>query len=164
MSSHPQLSLTLRDARWRPLADTDGVKWALDLSSEEVEALEGVYLVAFNIAVNLNPGDGSKHDPRSRRCMRYLTRSIEHFKATGGKLPFHSPWPETFKLIIPHDKPILHGTEMDTALNCDPDHRLNLIRAGLLKTVDGTSWRPGRNGAPCVTRASFEDFLKGRQL
>jgi hypothetical protein len=157
MNSSAQLPLpNLRDARWRPLADTDGVKWALDISSEEVEHLIDLgFVVAFNIAVEGRVG---------RREFRFLTRSIEHYRATLGSRRLDLSWAQIFRLIVPHEKPVIIGTEIDAALNCDPDHRQNLIRADRLKIVDGTRWRPGRNGAPVVTRASFETFLKGRQL
>lgn len=148
-----QLNLTLRDPRWRPLADTDGVKWALDISAEDVEQLIDLgSLVAFNIAV----------ERHGRRELRFLTRSIEHYRATLGSRQLELSWPEMFRLIAPHDKPVLVGTEVDAALNCDPDHRLNLARANLLETTNG--WRPGRNGAPAITRGSFETFLKTRLL
>lgn len=156
MPSSSQLSLTLRDARWRPLADIEVVKCALDVSSEEVESLIDLgYLVGFNIAVQRD---------NARRELRFLTRSIEHYRATLGSRQLVMSWSQIFHMIAPHDKPMIHGPEIDSALSCDPDHRLNLIRANLLKTVNGTTWRPGRNGAPSVTRESFEAFLKGRQL
>lgn len=157
MNSAAQLSLpNLRDARWRPLADTDGVKWALDISSEDVEGLIDLgNLVAFNIAVDGKTG---------RREFRFLTRSIEHYRATLGSRLLDLSWAQIFRLIVPHDKPVILGTEIDAALNCDPDHRQNLIRADRLQIVQGTNWRPGRNGAPIIMRDSFERFLKGRQL
>lgn len=154
-----QLSIpNLRDARWRPLADMEGVKWALDISSEEVEGLIDVgNLVAFNIAVVNESG---------RREFRFLTRSIEHYRAALGMRRLDLSWAQIFRLIVPHEKPVIVGTEIDAALNCDPDHRLNLIRAGLLNTVasGAAAWRRGRNGAPIVTRESFERFLKGRMF
>jgi hypothetical protein len=150
----PQLSLTLRDPRWRPLADADSVRWALDVSSEDVESLIDLgYLVAFNIAIV----------PTGRRELRFLTRSIEHYRATLGSRRLDLSWSQIARLIVPHDKPFVVGTEIDAALNCDPDHRLHLIRAGLLQLMPGTDYRPGRNGAPSVTRESFEQFLKGRK-
>jgi len=173
MTAAPQLSLTLRDARWLPMLSMNGATGALGMDAEEVlEQLDLGNLIAFNIAVEI----GGKTE------RRFLTRSLANCQARldNPKIPRcdlfpgsqrmesdteqQLRWLRIFKCIIRHDKPMIRGTEIDAALNCDPDHRLHLINAGHLRMLPGTQFRPGRNGAPAVTRASFEQFLKGRML
>jgi len=173
MTGTPQLSLTLRDARWLPMLSMNGATGALGMDAEEVlEQLDLGNLIAFNIAVEI--------DGKAER--RFLTRSLANCQARldNPKIPRcdlfpvshrmetaaeqQRRWSRIFQCIIRHDKPVLHGTEIDAALNCDPDHRLHLINAGRLQVLPGTSYRPGRNGAPSVTRGSFEQFLQARML
>lgn len=156
MPSSLQLRFDLRDARWRPVLDVNGAQAALDLEAEEViDKLDLGQLVGFNIALDRN----------GRRELRILAASIEHYRVTLGSRPFELSWPKIFRLIIPHDKPVIAGTEIDRGLNCDPDHRLNLIRAERFRLADPRAevkWRRGPGGAPAVSRDSFERFLISR--
>jgi hypothetical protein len=165
--SPADLSLRLRSPRWRPLADADCVKWALDVSAEDIEQLIDLgYLVVFDISVALE----SRTPLMShRRELRFLTRSIEHYRFTLGMRRLELTWPQIAQLILPPEKKSFTGIELDAALNCDPNHRLNLIRAGELDLPDRMKrkknpWGRGRNCGPVVTRESLEDFLRRRKL
>jgi hypothetical protein len=105
-----------------------------------------------------------------RRELRFLTRSIEHYRLTLGMRRLDLTWPQIAQLILPPDKKALTGVEIDAALSCDPNHRLNLIRAGELEPPRGRGkfrgipWSRGRNCGAKVTRESLEDFLRRRKL
>src|SRR4051812_23384744 len=168
MLSSLELSARLRSPRWRPMADVDCVKWALDVTTEDIEQLIDLgFLVVFDIAVHTERKGGIMS---ARRELRFLTRSIEHYRLTLGSRPFPLSLVEMFALIAPRDKVSFTGIEVDSVLNCDPNHRLNLIRAKeLLPTNsrmdnDEESWCRGRNCGASVTRGSLERFLKRRQL
>jgi len=168
MLSPAELSLRLRSPRWRPLGDADCVKWALDVSAEDIEQLIDLgYLVVFDISVALE----SRSPLMShRRELRFLTRSIEHYRLTLGMRRLDLTWPQIAQLILPPEKKCLTGVEIDATLSCDPNHRLNLIRAGELESPDArpkrlkTAWSRGRNCGATVTRESLEDFLRRRKL
>ena len=168
MLSPAELSLRLRSPRWRPLADTDCVKWALDVCTEDIEQLIDLgYLVVFDISVAME----SRSPLMShRRELRFLTRSIEHYRLTLGMRRLDLTWPQIAQLILPPDKKALAGVEIDAVLSCDPNHRLNLIRAGELEPPRGrrkfrnTPWSRGRNCGANVTRESLEEFLRRRKL
>ena len=168
MFSPTELSLRLRSPRWRPLADVDCVKWALDVSAEDIEQLIDLgYLVVFDISVEME----SRSPLMShRRELRFLTRSIEHYRLTLGMRQLDLTWPQIMQLIVPPQKNSFTGVELDAVLNCDPNHRLNLIRAGELELPREraknrkSAWGRGRNCGPSVTRESLEDFLKRRKI
>lgn len=168
MSSSTELSLRLRSPRWRPLADTDCVKWALDVSPEDIEALIDLgYLVVFDISVTM---EARTPLMSHRRELRFLTRSIEHYRLTLGMRRLELTWPQIAQMILPREKPALTGVEIDATLSCDPNHRMNLIRAGELEPPRGRGksrtmpWSRGRNCGAQVTRESLEDFLRRRKL
>jgi hypothetical protein len=168
MHSPAEISLRLRTPRCRPLADTDCVKWALDVSAHDIEQLLDLgYLVVFDISVALE----SRSPLMShRRELRFLTRSIEHYRLTLGMRRLELTWPQIAQLILPPEKTSFTGAEIDAALSCDPNHRLNLIRAGELELPlprrknCRVAWSRGRNRGPAVTRESIEDFLRRRKL
>ena len=168
MHSPAEISLRLRTPRCRPLADTDCLKWALDVSPADIEQLIDLgYLVVFDISVTLE----SRSPLMShRRELRFLTRSIEHYRLTLGMRTLELTWPQIAQLILPIEKNSFTGAEIDAVLSCDPNHRLNLIRAGELEVPPSrrkycrTAWTRGRNRGPTVTRESIEDFLRRRKL
>ena len=168
MLSPAEISLRLRTPRCRPLADTDCLKWALDVSSGDIEQLIDLgYLVVFDVSVALE----SRSPLMShRRELRFLSRSIEHYRLTLGMRRLELTWPQIAQLILPLEQKSFTGVEIDAVLSCDPNHRLNLIRAGELDVPPPrrknakVSWSRGRNRGPTVTRESIEDFLRRRKL
>lgn len=109
-------------------------------------------LVAFNIAVHEN----------SRRELRILTRSIEHYKLTQGFRPLNLSWAQIVKLILPHDKPAVTATECAAALNCKTV--MPLVETRQLAIVRGTDWQRGPGGSASITRESFIAFLLKRRV
>ena len=168
MLSPAELSLRLRSPRWRPLADTDCVKWALDVGPDDIEQLIDLgLLVVFDISVTME----SRSPLMShRRELRFLTRSIEHYRLTLGMRRLELTWPQIVQLVLPLDKKTLSGPEIDALLSCDPNHRMNLIRAGELDPPPDrwkhrkNGWHRGRNCGAVITRESLEDFLRRRKL
>lgn len=168
MLSPAELSLRLRSPRWRPLGDMDCVKWALDVTAEDIEQLIDLgLLVVFDISVAME----SRSPLMShRRELRFLTRSIEHYRLTLGMRRLELSWPQIAQLILPPEKKALTGVEIDAVLSCDTNHRLNLIRAGELEPPRGRGklrlepWSRGRNCGAKVTRESLEEFLRRRRL
>lgn len=144
------------------------MKWALDVTAEDIEALIDLgYLVVFDISVTL---EARSPLMSHRRELRFLTRSIEHYRLTLGMRRLELTWPQIVQLIAPREKTTLAGVEIDAALSCDPNHRMNLIRAGELESSRGrgkvraTPWSRGRNCGAQVTRDSLEEFLRRRKL
>jgi len=150
------------------LADTDCVKWALDVGADDIEQLIDLgLLVVFDISVTME----SRSPLMShRRELRFLTRSIEHYRLTLGMRCLELTWPQIVQLVLPPDKKTLGGPEIDALLSCDPNHRMNLIRAGELDPPQErwkhrkSAWCRGRNCGAVVTRESIEDFLRRRKL
>lgn len=133
------------------MGDVNSVMRDLDMNADRVRALldEG-RLIGFNISAK-NSGC---------RDLRVLTKSVEHYRASGGKKPLVLEWPEIFRLIAPHEKLFVRGYEISRGLNCDRSHVTNLITSGFL--VSAKKSRPGPNGSAIITRGSFERFLIGR--
>ncbi len=168
MPSPAELSIQLRTPRCRPLADMDCVKWALDVSVADIEQLIDLgYLVVFDISISLE----SRSPLTSHRSeLRFLTRSLEHYRLTLGMRRLELTWPQIAQLILPPEKKSFTGAEIDSVLSCNHNHRLNLIRAGelelpaLRRKNARSAWSRGRNRGPAVTRESIEDFLRRRKL
>ncbi len=151
-----QTQLGLRDPRFRPVSDVKTVLRDLgefDMDAEQVRQLvEQRVLIGFNIAV----------DDLGKCELRVLTKSIEFFRATGGRKYHELEWPQIFRLVVPHKKPMVTGLEIRRALLCDRGHVENLILAGCLKPLKKS--QPGPGGSWVVTTTSYEEFLKGRML
>ena len=150
-----QTQLGLRDPRFRPLSDVKTVLRDLgefNIDADQVRELceLGVF-ISFDIAVDLD----------SRCEMRVLTKSIDFFRATGGKKYHELEWPQIFRLVVPHRKPVVTGLEIRRALICDRGHVENLINAGELTALKKS--QPGPGGSWAVSRDSFENFLKARK-
>jgi hypothetical protein len=123
----------------------------LDMDARQVVALvEEGKLIAFNISAT----------SIRRMDLRILTKSVEHYRETGGKKPHILEWPEVFHLILPHKNLFVRGNEVSRGLNCNPSHVANLISTSFL-AVSRKS-KPGPDGSPFIIRASYENFLIGR--
>ena len=150
-----QTQLGLRDPRFRPLSDVKTVLRDLgefNIDADHVRQLwESQIILGFNIAC----------DRRTHCELRVLTKSIEFFRATGGRKYHELEWPQIFRLVVPHKKPIVTGLEIRRALLCDRGHVENLIHNGCLTAVKKS--QPGPGGSWVVTLESFENFLKLRR-
>jgi hypothetical protein len=151
-----QDALDLRDPVFAPLSDIKTVqrdlkKFALDATTVR-DLIESHFLLGFNIAVSTE----------TKPEWRVLTKSIEFFRATGGQKYHELEWPQIFRLVVPHQKPIVTGLEVRRALLCDRGHVENLILAGHLVALKKS--QPGPGGSWTICRESYGKFLKGRML
>lgn len=151
-----QAQLGLRDPRHRPMSTVQTALRDLgqyDIDGDTIRALiESGCLVAFNIAVRLD----------TKPEHRILTKSIEFFQANQGRKYHELEWPQIFRLIIRHQKPVVTGLEIRRALICDRGHVENLILAKELAPLKKSQSGPG--GSWVVSRDSFEGFMKKRML
>jgi hypothetical protein len=155
-----QTQLGLRDPRVRSISDVKAVLRDLgefEIGAEQIRDLvEQRVLIGFDIGVQRHAGG---------RCeLRILTKSIEFFRTTNGRKYHELEWQKIFRLICPHNKPLVRGTEIARTLICDGQHVLNLLDARLFSLVPGSRFSRGPGGSPCITRESYEQFLKGRLL
>ena len=151
MPASIQNKLELGETRFRPLGDTLTAMRDLDMSAEEVRSLVQLgYLIGFNIAVATD----------TKAELRILTRSVEQFRTFKTKRVCEMEWPQIFRLIVPHQKPIVTGLEVQRGLNCDRGHVENLVLARHLTALKKSA--PGPGGSWTLDRASFETFLKAR--
>jgi hypothetical protein len=151
-----QTQLGLRDPKFRPVSDVKTVLRDLgefDMDAATVQLLwQSRFLIGFNIGVS----DTGKCE------LRILTKSIEFFRATGGKKYHDMDWATICRLILPHKKPVVTGLEIQRSILCDRGHVENLILAGHLKALKKS--QPGPGGSWTVCRESYEKFLQGRLM
>ena len=177
-----QAKLARGDTKFRPLGSLNSAMRDLNMDAGEVRVLvELGYLVAFNIAVRsgaeqvretrpvcargTGPGPYAWVPPGRRRCkseLRILTRSLELYRLLKTKRVCDLEWPQIFRLIVAHERPVVKGTEIQRILNCDRGHVANLVRADQLKALRKS--RRGCAGTWGISRESFEQFLKKRLL
>jgi hypothetical protein len=151
-----QTQVGLREPSVRPLSTVQVVLHDLgefDIDAQQVrELVEQRVLIGFNIGVN---GGG-------RLQLRVLTRSVEFFRATGGRKYHELEWNNIFRLLAPHERPVVTGVEIRRVLLCDRGHVENLILAGQLVAVKKSKWGP--RGSWSVSRESYAGFLERRML
>ena len=151
MPTSIQSRLELGETRFRPLGDTITAMRDLDMNADEVRSLVQLgYLIGFNIAVS----------DVMRMELRILTKSVEQFRMFKTKRVCELEWPQIFRLIVPHQKPIVTGLEVQRGLNCDRGHVENLILGNNLFVLKKSA--PGPGGSWTISRQSYENFLKGR--
>ncbi len=149
-----QGQLGLKVPKDHPILTIDGVLGAageLELRREHVRQLwESQHLVGFNIA----------RDPKTSTDLRLLRKSVDLFRATNGRKRCELEWPQIFRLVVPHQKPFVTGKEIALRLHLDRGHVENLVLDGQLTALQKS--KPGPGGSWVISRASFENFLKGR--
>lgn len=145
----------LGDPRFRPLSD---VKTVLrDLGEFELDAPQVLELVESGVLVGFDiSGSGD------RQCLRVLTKSIEFFRQHQGRRYHDLEWPQIFRQIVRHQKPVVTGLEIRRACLCDRGHVENLVKAGNLVAVKKSA--PGPGGSWVISRESFERFLNVRKI
>jgi hypothetical protein len=157
MPASIQTRLEIGETRFRPLGDTITAMRDLDMNAEEVRSLVQLgYLIGFDIAC------GGAHGVTrpTKMELRILTRSVEQFRLLRRKRVCEMEWPQIFRLIVPHQKPVVTGLEVQRGLNCDRGHVENLVLAGHLTALKKSA--PGPGGTWTICRASYENFLKER--
>ncbi len=142
--------------RSRPMISLDGAKAWLDLNEDEVVGLvEEGELEGWNI------GTGG------RRVVRLLCRAIERYlryQRRRRKRPPAFTFEELVAQMLPHERPVLDGKELQRVFNCSSTHVIRLITANQLKPNPGSFWRAGPNGSPVVTRESVVGVLRRRRI
>jgi hypothetical protein len=135
-----------------PTVDLAGARAITGLHENEIKDLcDTRVLPAWNIAVDLE----------SRREWRILGRAARDW---ADHRPITADDDFITRLLYGPAKPYILGISFYAAWNCDSGHGINLINAGILKTLPGTSFDRGRGNTPCITWASAIAFLKNRRI
>ncbi len=141
----------------RPLGALNAAMRDLDLGGDEILVLlSRRRLIGFNIAV----------EPCGRVELRVLTRSLEHFRETGGQAYPEQNWPPIFRRIFPAmtgplPAHLLTGLELQQSLNCSRGHVQNLASRHfeILRPA-----RKGRGHTPGFSARSVERWLQSRMF
>jgi len=141
----------------RPMGDLNAARRDLNLEQEEIHfLLSQRRLIGFNIAVKA----------QGRAELRILTRSLEHFRETGGRANPEREWPQILRLIFPAmagplRPDLLTGLELQQALNCSRAHVENLAARHfeILRPA-----QKGRGHTPGFRASSVERWLQSRMF
>jgi hypothetical protein len=139
--------------RSKPLLPVRGVMSLIDQTEDQVLSLieDGQLAWAWDVAL----------DPRLGRAreLRILPAAVaEYLRGRTCSLE----WPAVLSLLLPHDKPLILGTEISRVLNCCCTHTYALARRKLI--VPCSTWRRGPGGAGRFRTDSFVQFLKDRRF
>lgn len=102
-----------------------------------------------------------------RRELRLLPSAVEFYRKTGGSRRGNANWADAWAEItrgFNAEKPWFDGERLRHVLCCSATHVTNLVDEGWLAEMPGTAYRRGPGGAPKITRASLERFLKGARV
>jgi hypothetical protein len=147
-----QQFLSYRCEHHLPTDDLAGIRSLTGLHENEIkERCEAGDLPAWNIAVDLT----------GRREWRILGRAARDLKE--GRT-FRADEDFITRLLYGGPRPFITGVHFYAAWNCDSGHGINLINAGVLKTVPGTDFGQGRGCTPCITWQSALNFMKTRRI
>jgi hypothetical protein len=144
---------TMPRQRSKPLLPVRGVMSLIDRDEDQVLRLieEGELAFAFDVASDPERG--------RNRELRILPACVaDYLRGQTSALE----WADVLRLLLPHDEPILLGTEITRILNVCPTHTYALARRKLITPC--SSWRRGRGGCGRFTAASFTKFLKARRV
>ncbi|MGC8743360.1 MAG: hypothetical protein ACP5T0_05730 [Verrucomicrobiia bacterium] len=72
-----------------------------------------------------------------------------------------SDWNKALQLILPHQKPLIKGSEIVRAFSISSQHMMNLVNDGALVALNA---RRGRTATPVITRDSVIKLLKERRI
>jgi hypothetical protein len=141
----------------RPLGDLNSARRDLNLEQGEILfLLSQRRLIGFNIAVKTE----------GRAELRILTRSLEHFRETGGQANPEREWPQILRLIFPTlagplRPELVTGLELQRSLNCSRAHVENLAARHfeILRPA-----RKGRGHTPGFRAGSVERWLQSRMF
>jgi len=70
-------------------------------------------------------------------------------------------WDKALQLILPHQKPLIKGSEIVRAFSISSQHMMNLVNDGVLVALNA---RRGRTATPVITRESVIKLLKERRI
>lgn len=92
--------------------------------------------------------------------LRILTMGV---KCLQQDVPLAADDAEALALVYGREKPFISGSHFRRSWTCSEDHVHRLIECGAVRVVEGTGWRRGRGGSPCITWRSAADFLHTRR-
>lgn len=155
MASQPQLKLD--DTGLIPLVHVGTAIYLLrrfQLNEDSIKDLfERGDLIAWNI------GDVKAE----RRELRLWAPAVDEYNTKFGQKPRRFLWTDIVRSLLPaSNKTWVDGLHLRFALNCGSTHVMNLIDAGALTLVPGSSYRRGSGGSPQILTSSFERFLTER--
>ncbi len=140
----------------RCLMALDAVRQELELPEHKLDDVlkSGVLAYVWDIGTGEHRG-----------TLKVLPDCVEHYHAHGSK-PFPLSEPEVFTLLLPpgHQKPFVENLDLQFLFGCSSDHVLNLVRAGDLKLLAGTSYHRGPKGSALITVDSFREFMTTRRM
>lgn len=102
----------------------------------------------------------------NRSFIFILTLSLQEYQESreiGKKLTSHYPddWDSVIKIILPHEKLIIKGSEIVRRFSISSQHMMNLVKDGLLEVLNK---RRCRTNTPLIPRESVIRFLKDRRI
>lgn len=138
----------------RPLVSLDVVSCVLNVSPEEAKGLiENGCLYAFELSRK-----------ETRPLVRVIASSLANYTSRQ-HAPNSAPGVQQLIDEIFPSRPVTIGAAyLSRRWSCDPDHVLNLWRAGLLRAAKGASCKPGPGGSPSLDFESVADFMKARLM
>ncbi len=151
----------LRVPELRPLLTVEAVRAALSYTEDEVvcDIEDGSLEWAWNIGV----GESQRREIRvfagcveqRRACLENPRRAARQFGRS-----------EIDAALFPRrgGKPFVKSPDVRLAFACSPDLVTDLIDAGDLTLLDGTSYSAGRNGAALIAWSSVTRFLSARRI
>ena len=149
-----QIPLPIKDPRYKSPTMTVGTaRGILDCGEDEIiERLELGLLTGWDIGTA----------QIRRREIRILTATVAANLAEPTRTVEMLP-EEAIRLVLPaNGKPWISGLELQRVLACSSTLVIDLVSAGLLRTLARTSWRRGPGGSPVVSRESVVEFLELR--
>lgn len=156
-SSAGCMPVDLRFTLQRSLVSLDFTATLLNLTNEQAFELieDGSLLWAFDLS--------SKQGER-RKLIRVYAGSVADYlerRPSTGKLPAVR---EIIDQVFPDHGSTITAADISRQWGTDPDHVLNVWRAGHLRLFKGSKCRLGRNGSPLVDFGSVADFMAERQV
>ena len=151
----------LRVPALAPLLTVEAVRAALSYTEDEVifDLEDGTLAWAWNIASS----DAQRREVRVfAPCVEQRRAWLENPKWR--VKTFAAADVEAALFPSRGGKPFVTSTDLRLALCCSADLVIDLIDAGELRLVEGTSYSAGRTGGAVVTWASVVKFLKDRRI
>lgn len=82
-------------------------------------------------------------------------------RSSGADYCYPEDWNRVIKLILPHDKLVIKGSEIVQRFSISSQHMMNLVNDGSLKVLNA---RRLRTSTPLISRQSVVEFLKKRLI
>jgi hypothetical protein len=132
---------------------------ARDILHLDVDSLADL-IADRSIAWAWNIGLGKR-----RAEIRILTKCLRGYQATSSSCNLSDKGEDEIigYILAREKKPWIEGVSLKFLLACENSHIVELVSAGELAVMPGTSWQPGPGGSPRIECASVVEFLKRRR-